>query len=208
MKVYDSQENLETPIITTGGFNTTGFIISMISNAASMGIARGTNMGQRIGNRITLKSIEVVINFYPIGDINPIQWGAMFALVYDRQPNGALPTNAQQLFEAYIKGVPTAWGNPAVAGGFTNLVNSGRFVTLAKFRPSLTSVSANVAGVQFTPKQIHLFKKLNLPVEYTGVEGGTGYNAEIQKGQLLLIGYAGNTGYGCKVAHRVRYTDQ
>jgi len=163
----------------------------------------GAALNQRIGRKISMKSIKIDISFHP--SISPSvvtgftstnaevglyptttqQSGSLISnvrvmLVYDRQTNGANVNYADVLAPLGGSGVGGSSSQVGVCSS-NNLNNRSRFLTL--FDKTYTVGVADSA-----PKKISIFKKLNLPVIYTG-GSATAWNdySTIQTGALLLL---------------------
>lgn len=73
------------------------------------GIAEGTNDDERLGNQITMRSIRYMVHAAP--DSAQVTWQkAAWYLIYDRQPNGAIPVVADVLSTDSSDAFP-AWDN-------------------------------------------------------------------------------------------------
>ena len=133
----------------------------------------GAALNNRVGRKITMRSIKVDILFQspgtpasaastgismsrgPIFQMTPVR----VLLVYDRQTNGAAVQVADVLASAGSSGVG---GAAAVSvESSNNLNNRSRFLTLFDKTYTLNSVD--------TPyRTVRIYKKLNLPVIYNG----------------------------------------
>jgi len=194
-------------------FNATGQVLSLLGTAA-LGIARGTAMTERIGNRITVKSILVSGTIWGnavavVGNLH--LFAAEIYIVLDNQPNGALATPVDFLAQhAGLGGLPALPANVAVTGDFRNLINMRRFTVLAKHR----YVPSGVFGYDSTnfitgPKHFDIYKKCNIPVEYTATgAANSGYTAEIVKNQILVFAFSGGSAMAMSFSSRLRYADE
>jgi len=132
-------------------------------------MAQGTSASQRIGNQILNKSITARIDYEHLAGTT--EWTQMdFALLYDRQPNGALA------------GI-TAIYNAASCIGTFNETNKKRFVVLAYKRVSKSAWSATGTLNHNGPLRVTMFKKMSLPTMFSGPEGAIG---NIKTGAILL----------------------
>jgi hypothetical protein len=117
-------------------------------------------------------------------------------LIYDDQPNGALPAITDIL-------------NTADPASQLNLNNRDRFRVLKDkcfaFDPYLQSASASAQIFS-----VRIYRKLNIDCTFNGVNGGT--IADIQTGALLLA-YVGSNAAGVStdanayLSSRVRFLD-
>jgi len=199
LKVFDVNE----VSVTGAPFTTaaTGYIRSLISTNAA-GIAQGSNAGERIGNKIVVKSVNVELSWQYNGATGSDVSGATVFIVYDKQPNGAL-ASAVSVVGMMVNGAAAAATTPGRTGAFTNLFYSGRFVTLARVDFSCPSLSYGT--VPFCGLVKHrVYKKVNLPIEYNGA---TGYDTTLQKGNLLIVAFAAGASNLLWWSSRTRYAD-
>lgn len=136
----------------------------------------GTDYTNRIGRKITLKSVYIrgyvrtEISGAPAAKTVASQQ-ARFMLVYDDQPNGALPAVTDIL-------------NTIDTASQLNLNNRDRFRVLKdkcwSFDPYLQSASASAQIFN-----VRIYKKLNVDVTFNATNGGT--IADIQTGALLTV---------------------
>lgn len=214
LKVFDMVARLAN---TSTNFNTTGQVVSILGTTA-LGIARGTALNERIANRVTVKSIQ--LNFVITGVAGSQTYVGQQALIYlvlDNQPNGALP-NPVELVATHESagGAATLPANVASSGDFRNVVFTRRFTVLAKARYMPTGVFAtDGAATPATqlpvcgPKNYSIYKKCNIPVEYTSTGAtNSGFTAEVMKNNILLFMFAGGVLMQMSYSSRVRYADQ
>lgn len=69
--------------------------VGVIQNIAT--VQQGPNISQRIGNKISLKSLRVRFDIAPNGNDVPIESSARLMVIYDRNPNGAYPVISNML---------------------------------------------------------------------------------------------------------------
>jgi len=117
------------------------------------GLAQGTGPNQRIGTVVELVEVIWDCYLYPtFGIINPLSDVFKFALVYDRQPNGALPT-----YDEIFKGLDkngTAIEDPI---SYQNIDNIDRFFVLRDMKWCLTPVYDEGLGLGIFPNAINVF---------------------------------------------------
>lgn len=154
------------------------------------GLAPGSAANQRIGQRVTFKSIEfrfrVVATGTMIASMN--RW----MILLDKQPNGAIPALTD------ILDPPAIWGG-------RDLDNRKRFkIMLDKVR-----YSASVGG---DPSRIyvHTYMKLRRPIVTDYNTGTSGTVADISTNSIVMILFgdnAANYPVVDKLWYRLRYTD-
>lgn len=182
LKFYDQ----EIP----GSFETGGEL-----DAVLLSIAQGTGESQRIGRKITLKSIGWKFEMTLPSTTLIAQTSASVRLIFvlDKQCNGTAPSVAQVLEDSSYQ-------------SFNNLSNKSRFRTLMDRNYTIES-PAIVDGVSSVPGKIQdsFYKKCNIPIEYDGVTGGL---TEIRSNNLfvLLLG-AGVQTVTMTSRMRIRYSD-
>lgn len=152
-------------------------------------IAQGTSASERIGRKLTIKSILVkwTASLAPTSiQGSPIRW----MVVYDKQANGVAPAITDILLtDAFTSA--------------NNLSNRDRFVTIFDQIVDPVSVQGNYscAGVNF--------KALNLEQLYNA--GTTGAIGSIASGSVYLMaaqtGSIGTAGPVFSAQVRIRYTD-
>lgn len=132
----------------------------------------GTGTNTRIGDRIRIKSINIRVicqpNTLQAGVVEYVRW----LLVWDRQPNSALPANPLPLLTTAVETMP-------------NVDYKYRFVIL---KDSLNIVADD--GI-ITPKDTSnaiwtYYKRCNLVSQYVGSAGTI---ADVASGSLLLVAY-------------------
>lgn len=154
----------------------------------------GTTSITRIGNEISIKSINILIEIYAQVPLitGVLKNTARIMLVYDRQPNGVMATFAD------INDLNTS------PFGFRNLNNRFRFKTL--WDSGLVSISDQTGN-----KDYHhiwnLYMKCDLPVGYSN---STAVIASVSTGNLMIFAQA-DTGtttlFEVQARTRLRFTD-
>lgn len=190
-KFYDTEDN--------GNF---------ISSAGSMvpsiiEVAEGPGPSQRIGRRITLKSVQARIEMYLPAHSGTFSaatnaHAVRFICYLDRQTNGGTAVPADILYS------PT---NHLAA---FNLENKGRFRILVDriitFHPFAITHDGDAAyGRAAVRKYLTFYKKLNVPQRYDASTGSINNIMDYNIG-FLLIANSDNV-IGWDVYTRVRYTD-
>lgn len=174
--------------------NTTGSI-TLIN-----GIAQGSDFNNRIGRRSTMRSVLLQGVTRNTDSLTQAQL-ARILILWDSQPNGALPAMTD-IFTA------------ATATSPLNLNNRDRFRILAEWRDALGAyldtagappgfVTADVS------RSVYIYKRFNLETTYDGTTAAIG---DIQTGAMLLVTIgneaAANGSHDLRASVRVRFTDQ
>jgi len=178
-------------------------------------LKQGTNANQRIGRKITLKSINVKLVLQAAQNIQTDVTACVW-LVLDKQANG-------NIFTASDDGqIPVAQvqDGPLITATNYLIANSQRFVILGKKCVVLRNqipYTANIDGTRGGAQApINFYKKVNMQIEYGGPTGTIG---EIKSNNIQMIicgtgdlNLAFNTDNGPNfVAYgnmMLRYTDQ
>lgn len=171
-------------------------ISTAVNNGGSIGVinalAPGTGASQRIGVKVTLRSIEMrlVANCDLVGGLAQTN---RFLLLMDRQANAAAPNLADFL-------------NPATYLGIRNLVNRKRFRIMLDKAYELTPVAGDYARKNF---KIYMKFRRGIIVEYNNVGAGTIADIVTNAIHFVTIGSeaAGNTDGAINGVIRIRYTD-
>lgn len=193
-KVIDLPSTLAT-------INTTGGVIPINL------VAAGADMNQRIGRKILMKSVQIRAQFdVERTNVTPFVAGsspnqtARMILLYDCQPNGAVPNPLDILTN-----------NDATA--MLNLDYRDRFKVLLDkhfvFDACILSITDNYAAWGRTTHYFKKYKKLNLETIYNSTLGTA---AAVTSGTLLLF-FIGTTPSGTadlnvRFQTRVRFLDQ
>lgn len=153
--------------------------------------ARGDALNERIGRKTFLRSLYLRGLISPTLTTGISQTGRVL-VVYDSQPNGALPAITDVL-------------NAVHTLSHLNLSNSLRFRVVYDQSFGLTDAT----GTSNKYETFEAFRKLNLPVHYNSGDAGT--IADITTGSLLIITVgsvaSGATDAVATIRTRVRYTD-
>jgi hypothetical protein len=132
----------------------------------------GTGTNTRIGDRIRIKSIQlrllIVPNVLQAGIVEYVRW----LLVWDRQPNGALPASPLPLLSTAVEIMP-------------NVDYKYRFEIL-KDELNIVADDGSVTPVDTSNSIFNFYKKCHKVSQYTGSAGTI---ADIASGSLLLVAY-------------------
>lgn len=169
---------------------------------------QGSDMFQRIGRRVTIRSIQVRGSMYleqssTLAVGQTVQQDGKVMLIYDAQSNGQLATAAE------------IWSVAGTPFSFMNLNNRDRFKVLKTesftFDPIIISATTNesVACLNNTSFDFDWYIKCNLDVTFNGTNAGT--VADIATGNLILA-FIGSSGASPNDVNalwvsRVRYSD-
>lgn len=166
----------------------------------------GSARWQRIGRKINLKSLEITGHLVPIASVAFPSW-ARIMVVYDKQPNGALPTIDDILLSQVTAATDS---NVSTVLSMINLNNRERFEIIRdmKFKVGPTN-SANYPDCYDGGKAITSYIPLgNRETVYKADAGSIG---DIATGSLLFITF-GNQASGAapfvfQGTLRLRYLD-
>ena len=190
LKTIDS-ENLNAAVSLAGG-------VALLN-----GIAQGTEIYQRVGRKVIMKSLLFRITIFNDPTKQDPQGTALrIILVYDSQTNGAAPTVAN-----IISNMQAAAYTPVVQTPM-NLNNRDRFKVIKDWYfgcPAATYTAGAVTGGAPDTKTKMCYKKLNHDVIFQGT-GAT--SADIASGGVYVliiadVADAKKVDYDC----RIRFTD-
>lgn len=179
--------------IAAGGYvcDTTGTVTLM------NGVAQGTDFDDRIGRKYTNVTAQLQGSIQPL-DTTTGPTHCRVMVIYDKQPNGALPA---------ITDVLTA----STSNAFMNLNNRDRFVVLCDHNVTIGGVS-NTATQSFAQSPsvftVNWYKAIKLETICDGITGGVG---DINSGTIFLLtigDQAPGQGGSFVGALRIRFTDQ
>lgn len=167
-------------------------------------VATGTDLTNRIGRKINLKSYEIRGIVRPedtlVTGANCVQTSHVrLMIIYDRAPTGTLPTITEILQASH--------SNSMLA-----TENTHRFTVLSNWEaaigPSVMDTTATQAVIHgSTGVPIHLYRKINLS-EY--FDGTTATQASVSFGALYLLtigDQAAGAGATFTISSRVRFND-
>lgn len=173
------------------------------------GIVPGAAGYQRVGRKISMNSLAIRgwVYFAQAGAAPTFDFLRML-VVYDRQPNGALPALADILLDCTSAGATATESTSNV-----NLNNADRFKILKEqvwATPGAAAAAAYSGINENTPLEFKIYLKLNgLETHYNNGVAGT--IADITTGALYLItvGLNGAADYQYRAGTdtRLRYTD-
>jgi len=159
------------------------------------GVDTGTDFTNRIGRKITIKSI-LLQGYTETQDTDVAATLCRVMIIQDSQPNGATPTIAN-IFNAATSSAPL------------NLTNRDRFrVIIDKwFVCGYYNKTATFSLGDQTTRLVKKYKKCNIPVTFSGTAATI---ASIQSNSLLLVtlgNQAAGAGYAFKGSVRCRFVD-
>jgi len=160
-------------------------------------VAQGGGESQRIGRKITIKSIQMrhVLTYVPAASTQGLTT-VVICLVLDKQANGAAPA------------ITDIFTSNSAATAMINLANSERFVVLKRFVFTLASSAGASGSFSRAEALIDFYKKVDIPVEYDNT-AATGALTTVRSNNLLLT--AGSLGEDDVVlmtgTTRIRYSD-
>lgn len=154
-------------------------------------IPAGAGAQERVGRKIQLKSMMIRW----VTSTNASASDVRILVIYDRQPNGVLPTISE-----IVQGIASPT-NPTYNAPM-NLGNSDRFVVLVD--EISHTLLGNAQGInQRTGK---IYRKINLPMQFnnqlgdiTGISTGSIY--------IMTATPSGTSGQGLGYYSRIRFTD-
>ena len=186
-------------------------VVQSLSN-----IQQGAGISQRIGNKVSLKSLRLRLRLTPNGPVNDTQVShARVILFYDRQPNGGY-LNVSQILGQSLQ------SNTVAAGTVDDNLNPNLMDRIQIIRdwtfcmpPYDAAALANVVGPTGTgddmPWHINEYIKLNdLECCYNATSNpGVIANSTTGSLQILTIGTAAiaNTGWTLAGGARLRFRD-
>jgi len=201
----------------TAGISTTATITQVIGTGGGSGNGgwpiQGAGLFNRVGNRISLKSLHLVGQLFPTtNSTTGVAEYLRILVVYDKMPNGAAPAIADILADQDETGTLTTstWSN-------MNLNNRDRFKILMDDRIHVPNNSAGQEGDQFAAVidykgeyNINRFIRLQ-DLETMFKASSTGQLSDVSTGNLWLV-TIGNVassanGYQLRWNARIRYTD-
>ncbi len=168
---------------------------NMSTNAKFGDIAQGTTTSTRIGNEITIKSMQVqaVLTYTPTASSVSATSCSIY-LVLDKQCNGAAPSMLD------------VFDSQSVWRAMPNLANKKRFQIIKKFQVVFNSGSSVSATPDTQMQVLNWYGKMNIPIEYSSTTGVIG---EIKSNCLFM--FAGSQGSDDKISWngttRTRFVD-
>lgn len=194
-----------------------GVTASLLSTTATVtllnGLATGAAYFQRVGRSVSLKSLHLRGCILPSGLDGVTGEFIRISLVYDRQPNGALPAYAD-IFQT----VDAAGNGSNAVFDFTNLNNSERFLILADIPVQFSSTEitgaahiASASEMQNQMQSLLIDKYISLDGLPTNYKLDTAVIGAISSGAIYLVtmgsAAAANAGTAFNWSNRIRYSD-
>lgn len=164
-------------------------------------MAQGTDINQRVGRKVQLKSVMANLNFFPTNVTNANAAQGIFGrvcIIYDSQPNGSASAAAYtDIFAAADPNAPL------------NLNNRDRFRVIWSQYWTVSSywLNATPAIIGGAPQNVYrkCYRKINLPTIFNGTGGTIG---TVATGALLLCIVCDNNNNAMYDYYtRVRYSD-
>lgn len=159
------------------------------------GVATGTDFTNRIGRKVCWKSV-LIQGFTQPQDTTVGETLGRIMLVYDTQPNGALPA----ITDVLLNNDPTS---PM------QLNNRDRFKIIWDKRVvnGVYNTTATMAVGDMTIREVRKYKKVNLDTIFDGI---TAAIADVQSGSIFLLTIGNNAaanGYNLRCTIRCRFVD-
>lgn len=173
----------------------------VIANITLNELVQGTGESERIGRKVTVRSIEMRGATRLISDAAPLAGHCIVRIILyvDKQTNGATATPTLLLKEATAAHVYRA---PY------NLSNAGRFTILMDKSIGLNATAAlgGGAGATFEAQKMLRFKKrCAIPLEFDSTLGAI---TEIRSNNLGVLVIGSNAHADVHMTWRLRYSDQ
>lgn len=182
--------------IDMGTAASSGSWTALAASALCNGVAPGTAANQRVGRKITMKSMYMRATIFGAGAISnggPVR----LLVVYDKQANGAFPViaGADNSILAYDH-----MQSP------NNLYSTDRYVTI--FDEMVEPVSGLTNPGAPVCRHVTRYKKIDLPCLFN--DGTAGTVADIQSGAIyfLRVGAGSGTAFQVDVTTRIRFVDE
>nr|WAE43121.1 MAG: capsid protein [Cressdnaviricota sp.] len=200
-----------------------GYAINTTGTVAALNLmAAGSSYFNRIGRKLEMKSLQINGFLAPITANNQTVSGqGRILIVYDRQPNGALPVWADVIKSQTQASATTS----STINDFINLDNRDRFQILRDVKFTTPSVTRNVGTDTFTgyptnsttldckenTGEFDMFIKLKGLVTHYKADSAPGVIGDIATGALLILTWgtfgSGSEGWQPLLAFRLRYKD-
>jgi len=184
----------------SGTLDSTGEVLQnggAVSTGLNIGIAQGTSESQRIGTKICVKSVYIRLSLTLADDSASDSY--RFALVLDKQANGAYPTYS----DVYS---PSGGGAPAQYLFPINISNTERFIVLKEWFGDIVNQTHDGTAYGVVSKSSKKYLKVDLPIDYNGPNGSV---TEVRSNNLILVGASrldDKTTY--QITTRLRYSDK
>lgn len=158
------------------------------------GMAIGTDVDQRVGRTVLMKSLYIRLNGYSTVSTG-VRQAHRIVVFYDRQNNGGTPAITDVLKTAHYLSM-------------RNLNNRKRFKIIWDWLLPVSS-AVGTAPADLSQYCITKYRKLRHPVEFN--DGGGNNAADINTGALFILSLgsvaSGSTAGGFNIRARVRYLD-
>jgi len=167
------------------------------------GLVLGTDRFNRIGRRINVKKISVKMQLFTLADpVTVVDDVLRFALIWDEQPTGVLPT-ASDLWQT----VTAAGVASTNLLSHNNLNNSARFKML---RTHTVTIVPELQGLESYKERCYWEWNVPLNVITQYNTGNTGGLADITTGAIYIVGHGNASAvaqWGCNYDCRTKYLD-
>jgi len=202
-------------VVGTAGTNTqAAFTLNTTAQFTCLNLlTAGSSAWNRIGRKVSLKSVFLQGYTSPTGSANAIELQfARIMIVYDKQPNGALPALADVLRDQ--ANLATDSNVTLITSGL-NLNNKDRFEIIADERLALpgpnAAVTPGVVSATCDSMHVEIYRKLgNREVHYKA-DSSPGVIGDLATGSLFLLTFgdnaSGNEAWGLTASIRLRYSD-
>jgi len=198
IKCVDYYWNMD-PVLQQAGTNTQVFPVNVILEGASM--------WNRVGRKVTMKSLKFDYSLHQnIGTVTGARDKIRVVLFYDRQTNGATPTNYDVI--QGVRGDGTTVNDPFVSA---NLTNRERFLILRDDKWNLAPVTTGGSSINKSTDLLkeHFVQLKNLDVVFKANAGTIG---DVATGGLFVMvqgdnATAPNAAWVFRSVFRLRYTD-
>nr|WAE43108.1 MAG: capsid protein [Cressdnaviricota sp.] len=184
---------------------------STVSITLLNGITIGSSAWNRVGRKLSLKSVHLVMNPIIVNASTAVQY-ARIAIVYDKQTNGALPSYDDMFRDNINASTDCSTSSVVFSYAGINLNNRDRFEIIADKRfmfPS--SDTANFINTSQQLQCYEYFYKLGDRETHYKADSAPGVIGDVATGSLLLVTWgnvaAGSEAYGVQIHARIRYTD-
>jgi len=176
--------------VAAGNMTTTATVVLL------NGCVTGADINNRIGRKMTMKSLMLRLNFSPVATTDsPIGCTARAMVIYDAQSNASTITGAQVLrSDSFLE--PNNLEN---RDRFTVLMD--KFITL----PAANYTASETVGGSPTPRLVKKYLRINKDSVFNTTNGGT--FADITSGGLWFLIIASNTTQQVQMNSRLRFVD-
>lgn len=161
------------------------------------GVAQGTDYTNRVGRKFVNLTVQLEGSIQPL-DVTTGPTKCRVMVIYDKQPNGALPAITDVL-------------SASTSNAFMNLNNRDRFIVIANINETIGGVS-NVATQSYAQSPNVVNVSLYKAIKMETINDGTGATVgDIQSGSIFLLtvgDQAPGAGGAFVGALRVRFDDQ